>query len=518
MLAQDIAGPVKSQWNCLSWRGLLMTTVMLLACLAPLAAEETAAAAATVVPPTPAEVNATAISTLRSEADILWIIIAGALVFFMQCGFGLLEGGLIRKKNVGNTWMKGVMDFCVGSIVYWAIGFGVMFGTTAVGFMGISNFFLGAGSEIPTTRQYADLFFQTAFAGAAATIMAGAMAERLKFSTYLVMTAVMTAIIYPIVGHWIWGNPPTYIEGVYKEGTGSWLHQLTHGNFIDFAGSTVVHSVGGWASLAGILVLGARIGKYNKDGSVNPTPGHNLPLAAVGTFVLWLGWFGFNPGSTVAIGSGTFATVAVTTNLAAAAGAITAMFTIWIIAKKPDISMTLNGALAGLVAITAGCNNTSPADAVIIGAVGGVLVVVSVLMFDKLKIDDPVGALSVHGANGIWGTLALGLFANPAYNGKAGLFHGGDMTILIAQLEGVLAVALWTFPVCFGFFYLLKVTMGVRVTREEELMGLDISEHGNEAYADDFGESGTSALPATDALASTATAAAPGRLVEATEG
>lgn len=466
------------QRTALKMGGLAMAAVLLGGSSAAMADEEAAV-------PTVESVNE-AITNLRSDTDVLWIIVAGALVFFMQCGFGLLEGGLVRSKNVGNTWMKGMMDFCIGSLVFWAVGYGIMFGDSAGGFLGSSKFFVGSGAEVPSGADYAALFFQTAFVGAAATIMAGAMAERLKFTTYLIMTAVMAAFIYPVVGHWIWGN-----------GAGSWLGQWADGKFIDFAGSTVVHSVGGWASLAGCLILGARIGKFRKDGSVNPTPGHSLPLAAVGTFVLWLGWFGFNPGSTVAVDKGAFATVAVTTNLAAAAGAITAMCTIWFVAKKPDISMTLNGALAGLVAITAGCYNVSPAGAVAIGAVGGVLVVLSVLFFDKLRIDDPVGAISVHGANGIWGTLAVGLFANPAYgSGASGLFNGGGTELLIAQCKGVAAVALWTFPVCLAFFWVLKKTIGIRVSREEELRGLDLSEHGNEAYAGDFAGA-TQPIPAT---------------------
>lgn len=518
-MTQGIRGLVKSPASMFLLGGVVLALAVLGFCPAPGLAEETpapaaAAAVEAAAPALTAEDVQAAVGTLRSETNLMWIIVAGALVFFMQCGFGMLEGGLIRSKNVGNTWMKGVMDFCVGSLVYWAVGFGIMFGDTISGFFGCSKFFVGGGMEAVSGADFGALFFQTAFAGAAATIMAGAMAERLKFSTYLVMTVVMTAIIYPIVGHWIWGNLPTFKDGAYVAGTGSWLHQWTGGNFIDFAGSSVVHSVGGWASLAGCLILGPRIGKFRADGSVNPTPGHNLPMAAVGTFILWLGWFGFNPGSTLMVDGGSFATVAVTTNLAAAAGACTAMFTIWIIAKKPDISMTLNGALAGLVAVTAGCYNVSPVGAAIIGSLAGILVVCSVLFFDKLRIDDPVGAISVHGANGIFGTLAVGLFAHPAYGSKAaGLFYGGGTTVLVAQIQGILAVALWTFPICLGFFFLLKKTMGVRVSESDEIHGLDLSEHGNESYAADFGEASVPpplAKHATDAVQATSP-----RLVEA---
>jgi len=401
--------------------------------------------------------------------DTVWILLAAFLVFFMQAGFAMVETGFTRAKNAGNIMMKNLMDFSVGSIAYWAVGFGIMFGASVFGLFGKDGFFLSVAN--PATSQgmwqFAFWIFQAVFAATAATIVSGAMAERTKFGSYLMYSVFITAIIYPVVGHWIWGK--------------GWLAAK---GMIDFAGSTVVHSVGGWAALAGAIVLGPRLGKYNKDGSSNAIPGHNIPLAALGVFILWFGWFGFNAGSTTAGTNLSIAIIAVTTNLAAAAGAICAMFTAWIKFGKPDTSMALNGALAGLVAITAPCANVSPLSAIIIGAIGGVLVVLSVEFIDKvLHIDDPVGAVSVHGVCGAWGTLAAGLFAQESYGGLKGLFFGGGWSQFITQLVGVAAVFAWVFGAALLLFGIIRMTVGLRVSKEEELKGLDIGEHGMESYS-----------------------------------
>ncbi|MCF7908226.1 MAG: ammonium transporter [Candidatus Omnitrophica bacterium] len=401
--------------------------------------------------------------------DTVWVLVAAFLVFFMQAGFAMVETGFTRAKNACNIMMKNLMDFSVGSITYWAVGFGIMFGTSTFGLFGKDGFFLSAAN--PATAdglwQFAFWMFQVVFAATAATIVSGAMAERTKFSGYLWYSVFITAIIYPVAGHWIWG--------------GGWLSAK---GMIDFAGSTVVHSVGGWAALAGAMMLGPRLGKYNKDGSSNAIPGHSIPLAALGVFILWFGWFGFNAGSTTAGTDLSIAVIAVTTNLAAAAGATAAMFTAWIRFGKPDTSMALNGALAGLVAITAPCANVSPLSAIIIGAIGGILVVLSVEFIDKvLHIDDPVGAVSVHGVCGAWGTLSAGLFAQKSYGGVDGLFFGGGIGQFITQLIGVVSVFAWVFGTALILFKIVKATIGLRVSKEEELKGLDIDEHGMEAYS-----------------------------------
>lgn len=329
--------------------------------------------------------NAADIKEVQIHADYVWTLIAAALVFFMQAGFAMVETGFSRAKNAVNILMKNLMDFCMGSIAYWAIGFALMFGVTTTGWFGTSGFFLSDFSPGKDPWVLAFWMFQVVFAATAATIVSGAMAERTKFSGYLLYSVTICGFIYPIFGSWAWG-------GLYQ-GSG-WLEKL---GFIDFAGSTVVHSIGGWVALAGAIVLGPRIGKYTKEGKVKPIPGHNLPLAALGVFILWLGWFGFNPGSTTAA-TKDIALIFVNTNLAAAAGAILAMLTAWVKFKKPDAGMSLNGALAGLVAITSPCATVTPLSAVIIGASAGVIVVLSVLFFDWIKVDDPVGAISVHGA------------------------------------------------------------------------------------------------------------------------
>ncbi len=411
-------------------------------------------------PPT-AESNLTAIELVQTHANFLWTLIAAALVFFMQAGFSMVEAGFTRSKNAINIMMKNLMDFSMGSIAFWAIGFGLMFGASGTGWFGTSGFFLSDFSPDGDPWVLAFWMFQVVFAATAATIVSGAMAERTKFVGYLLYSAVVSGLIYPIFGSWAWG-------GLFK-GSG-WLEGL---GFIDFAGSTVVHSVGGWAALAGAIVLGPRLGKYGRDGAIRPILGHNMPLAALGVFILWLGWFGFNPGSTTTADK-SIAMIFVNTNLAAAAGAILAMATSWIKFGKPEVGMSLNGALAGLVAITAGCANVSPNSAIIIGAFAGVIVVMAVLFFDRIKIDDPVGAISVHGVCGAWGTLAAGIFN----------MGGTSLEIIGVQALGIAACFVWTFTTAFIMFKGIAATVGLRVSPEEELEGLDFSEHGGKAYPD----------------------------------
>ncbi|MBC7358413.1 MAG: ammonium transporter [Desulfacinum sp.] len=398
---------------------------------------------------------------VQTHLDYVWTLIAAALVFFMQAGFALVEAGFTRAKNAVNIMMKNLMDFSIGTLGFWAIGFGLMFGASLGGWIGTSGFFLSDYSPGGDPWVLAFWMFQVVFCATAATIVSGAMAERTKFVAYLCYSFVISAFIYPIFGSWAWGS--------LFNGSG-WLEKL---GFIDFAGSTVVHSVGGWAALAGTLVLGPRIGKYDAQGRPRAIPGHNLPLAALGVFILWIGWFGFNPGSTTA-GIKDIAWIFVNTNLAAAAGVVGALVTIWSIAKKPDLTMTLNGALAGLVGITAPCNNVSPASAVMIGLVAGVLVVLSVLFFDRIRVDDPVGAISVHGVCGVWGTLAAAIFN----------IEGFTLGQLGVQALGAAAAFLWTFPTAYLTFRIIHATVGLRVSPEEEMDGLDLGEHGESAYPD----------------------------------
>jgi Amt family ammonium transporter len=406
--------------------------------------------------------------------DTGWTLIAAILVMFMQAGFAMLTAGFSRSKNACNMLMKNLMDFCFGTIAYWAVGFGLMFGAGNLLF-GQSGFFLiDSGntfaslswSRVPLEGKY---FFQLVFCATAATIVAGAMAERTKFIAYVFYSIVITAIIYPIVGHWIWG--------------GGWLAEI---GMFDFAGSTVVHSTGGWLALTGAIMLGPRTGKYNPDGSSNVIAGHSIPLATLGTFILWFGWFGFNPGSTMALVSD-IAHIAATTNLAGAAGGISAMITSWWMFKKADVSMALNGVLGGLVSITASCAYVSAGSAIWIGIVGGVLVVLGVVFIDQyLRIDDPVGAIAVHGICGSWGTLALGLFAQEAFAPGTtgnGVLFGGSWKLMGAQALGMISIFAWCMASGFLLFYVIKQLVGLRVSREEEMRGLDIDEHGMEAYS-----------------------------------
>ena len=405
--------------------------------------------------------NAEAVAIVQTNLDYVWTLVAAALVFFMQAGFAMVEAGFTRAKSAVNIMMKNLMDFSMGSLFFWAIGFGVMFGASETGWFGTTGFFLSDYTMDGDPWVLAFWMFQCVFAATAATIVSGAMAERTKFTGYLLYSAVLCAFIYPVFGSWAWGS--------LLNGNG-WLEGL---GFIDFAGSTVVHSVGGWAALAGAIVLGPRLGKYGKDGTVKAIPGHNIPLAALGVFILWFGWFGFNPGSTTA-GITDIAMIFVNTNLSAAGGAVAAMLTSWVIFKKPEIGMSLNGALAGLVGITAGCANVSPTSSVIIGLIAGVLVVFSVLFFDRIKVDDPVGAVSVHGVCGAWGTLAAGLFN----------IEGVTAKIIGVQLTGIGAAFIWAFGAAFILFKLIDMTIGLRVSEEEELIGVDIVEHGGHAYND----------------------------------
>lgn len=401
-------------------------------------------------------------STFSGSLTAIWLLITGALVFFMQAGFAMVETGLTRAKNANNILMKNLMDFSVGSVIFFLVGWGLMYGKMGLEagkFIGFSDFMLSSSND---TMSW---FFQVVFAATAATIVSGAMAERTKFVSYLAYTLIISGVIYPISGHWIWG--------------GGWLSEM---GFHDFAGSTVVHSVGGWAALVGAIMLGPRIGKYVKDEKgkvqVRAIQGHNMPLAALGVFILWFGWYGFNCGSTLNGMDLSMTHVAVTTTLAASMGALLAMFTTWIISKKPDVSMTLNGALAGLVAITAPCAVVSPTAALAIGAIAGVLVVLSVEFVEKvLHIDDPVGAVSVHAVNGAWGTLAVGIFGD-----LAKLSNHGRLEQIGIQALGIVSVFAWVIVTSFILFFIIKKVIGLRVTEKEELRGLDIGEHGSEAY------------------------------------
>ena len=426
--------------------------------------------------PTSVEGNREFLEGISRNIDTLWVILAGVLVMFMHAGFALLESGFCRAKNACNMITKNIAAFSISAISFWAVGFALMFGS-GYELFGASGFFLMAdpdvytgivsGTRLPLEAKY---FFQMVFAATAATIVSGAVAGRTKFSAYLVYSTIITAIIYPIAGHWIWGGG--WIADLHNT-----LGFVGEAPFIDFAGSTVVHSVGGWVALCGALVLGPRIGKYNGHGESNPIPGHNIPLAALGTFILWFGWFGFNAGSHMAVVP-EIANVAAVTNLSAAAGMVSAMITTWIVWERPDTSMALNGAIGGLVAITAPCNSVTLVGAALIGVVAGVLIVGSVIFIDTvLNIDDPVGAISAHGTCGIWGTLAAGLFAT-----ETGLFYGGGFDQLIVQGIGIAAIGAYCLAVGFPMFYLIQSTIGFRVEREEELRGLDIDEHGMEAY------------------------------------
>lgn len=425
---------------------------------------------------------ARSLADLRVAADTMWVMVAGFLVFWMHAGFAMLESGLCRAKNTVAILYKNFGVVAVSSLAFWMLGFALMFGDGGA-ILGANGFFLSGADNSPATGElykgvfsslnwtgvplYAKFFFQLVFAATAATIVSGCVAERIKFSSFMLFSFALVAVIYPIQGHWIWG--------------GGWLGGM---GFLDFAGSTVVHSVGGWAGLAGIIVLGPRLGKYGADGRAQPIPGHNMPLVTLGGFILWLGWFGFNPGSAMAADPDAIARIAVTTNLAAAAGVSASSLASRAMFGKADLSMSVNGALAGLVAITAPCANVTPLRAVLIGLAAGVIACVSIPFLDRIKIDDPVGAVSVHLVCGVFGTLALGLFAAPSIDeGVAGLFYGGGAGLLIKQLTGVVSVGAFTFVLSLVLWRVVRAAMGVRVSAEEESAGLDIAEHGMEAYA-----------------------------------
>lgn len=418
--------------------------------------------------------------------DTLWVIIAGALVFFMNLGFACVESGLARQKNAVNILSKNFIVFAVSSLGFLVLGWGLMFGD-GNGFIGLKGLFMVSGADTsPLTGSdyqgvysaiswtgvplWAKFFFQLVFCGTAATIVSGAVAERIKYISFIVFSLFLTMFVYPIVGHWIWGGGFLQLKGM-----------------LDFAGGSVVHSVGGWAALAGVLLLGPRIGKYSKDGKIHPIPGHNMSLATIGAFVLWLGWFGFNPGSTMAADPTAISHIVVTTNTAGIIAILTATATSWLVIGKPDLGMSINGLLAGLVAITPCCAYVSVPSSLIIGAISGILVVLSVMFFDRVKLDDPVGALSVHLVHGVLGTLFVGLFAQDGIGGVScpnGLFFGGGTDLLGSQALGVVCVGAFTFAASMLIWMVIKLTMGLRVTREEEIEGLDIGEHGNQAYPD----------------------------------
>ncbi|NJK64696.1 MAG: ammonium transporter [Synechococcaceae cyanobacterium SM2_3_1] len=412
--------------------------------------------------------------TVQYNASIVWTTIAAGLVFFMQAGFAMVEAGFTRAKNAANIMMKNLMDFCMGAIAFWFIGFGLMFGSSN-GFLGTSWYAFswtqassdGAGDAWPFTF----FVFQLVFAATAATIVSGAMAERTKFSAYLIYSVIISGLIYPISGGWAWNN----LFAGYNGDTTGWLANM---GYIDYAGSGVVHLCGGASALAGAIALGPRIGKYGPNGEPRAIPGHNLPLGMLGVFILAFGWLGFNAGSTTAA-IPDIGWIAMNTLLAGSAGALGATLTSWVIFKKPDMTFAGNGMLAGLVGITAPCYTASPFGSILIGLIAGILVVISVLVIDTvLKIDDPVGAVSVHGVCGVWGVIASGipLFAHA----DSGVSWGS----LGAQIVGALAYILWPFISCLILFYVLKFTIGLRVSAEEEIAGLDIGEHGNVSYPD----------------------------------
>jgi ammonium transporter, Amt family len=402
-----------------------------------------------------------------SAIDTLWVLIAAFLVFFMQAGFAFAEAGMIRAKNAANVLMKNLMDFCVGSLGYYAIGYALMWGGTGL-FIGTAGFFLiGAESPVAPLPFAAFWFFQVTFAATATTIVSGAVAERMRFVTYLVYSLIMTAFVYPVVGHWIWG--------------GGWLSRL---GFHDFAGSTVVHAIGGVTALVAVLVLGPRLGRFQPDGTPAYIGGHSIPLSTLGVLILWIGWYGFNPGSTLSMSNPELvARIAVTTTLGGSAAAVTAMIAAWVKFGKPDAGLILNGVLAGLVGVTAGCAVIGYGSAIVIGVVSGILVVQATHLLNRLGIDDAVGAFPVHGVNGIWGTVAVGLFGQKALGGPAdGLFFGGGFGQLGIQCLGVFSATIFVAVVMLVVFKGLDALLGMRVSEETELRGLDVDEHGLDAY------------------------------------
>lgn len=414
-----------------------------------------------------------ALSQQALSLDIIWILLASFLIFLMQAGFTLVELGFSRAKNAGNIIMKNLTDFTIGSLTFFLLGYGIMYGSSYLGLFGTSDFFVGhvsTGDKIDNWR-FANMIFQVVFAANAATIVSGAMAERTKFIGYMFYSFIISGLIYPMVGHWIWG--------------GGWLADL---GMIDFAGATVVHSLGGWVSLAGVLVIGARVGRFSKEGKPLAIPGHNMPLVALGVFILWFGWYGFNTGSTLSGANLSIAIIAVNTTISGACGSISAMLLSWRLYNKPKVDLTLNGALAGLVSSTATSPLVNPYSAMLIGSIAGLILPFSLRLFEKLKIDDPVGAISVHGISGIWGTLAVGLFTQASFSHNSlnyeinGLLFGGGLTLLKSQAIGVAAVFVWAFSLAFVLFKIIDATVGLRVSYDEEVRGLDYGEHAMSSY------------------------------------
>ncbi|MDD4700224.1 MAG: ammonium transporter [Oscillospiraceae bacterium] len=446
---------------------------------------------------------------IEMAIDTLWVLFTGALVFFMNLGFAAVESGFARSKNTVNILSKNLIVFAVSSLGFLLLGWGLMFGgnNPIIGTEGL--FILGGNIDESTYTLsanvpfWAKFFFQLVFCGTAATIVSGAVAERVKYLSFIVFSFILSLFIYPVVGHWIWG--------------GGWLSSM---GFQDFAGTTVVHSVGGWAALAGVLILGPRFGKYSTDGKIKPILGHDMALATIGLFVLWLGWFGFNPGSTMSMSDPSAVShILMTTNTGAIAGVITATAVSWIFLGKPDLGMTINGCLAGLVSVTGGCAYFSVLSSLIIGAIAGIIVVFSVLIFDKIKIDDPVGATSVHLVCGVFGTMCVGLFAQEGITSLSttnGLFFGGGLSLLTKQMIGILSVAAFVFPASLLIWYAIKKTIGIRVTLVEEIEGLDIGEHGNSAYPEFLTRKPTySAIAEPDSNEKSLTKVTGGRINEA---
>lgn len=428
------------------------------------------------------------------QLDTLWVLVGAALIFFMQAGFAMVEAGFTRAKNAGNIVMKNLMDFACGSLVFLMLGYGLMYGIREGGVFGRVDLFALGDYDTGSIPKWAHLIFNTMFCATSATIVSGAMAERTRFKAYLIYSVVISGLVYPVSASWVWG--------------GGWLSTITIGKasgFIDYAGSALVHMVGGIAALIGAAFLGPRVGKYGRDGKPRGIPGHNITLGALGVFILWFGWFGFNPASSYGLSTTEqaqeVASVFLTTNTSAAAAAVSAMFFTWVRYGKPDVSMTLNGALAGLVAITAGCAVMDPWAALLTGLIAGILVVFGIEFVEKvLKVDDPVGAIGVHGISGLFGAIACGLFSR-----DTGLFTTGDWGQLGIQCIGVLAIGVWTAVTMTILFFVLKQTIGLRVPTEEELSGLDASEHGLQSAYADFLTSGSLPLlgkqePVTDAL------------------
>lgn len=387
-----------------------------------------------------------------SELQVIWMAMCVMLVFFMQAGFALLESGASRAKNSINVLMKNYMDMCLGGLIFWSVGFGLMFGDTSTGWLGTSHFF----QQQFTTAEAVKLAYQTMFAATAATIVSGAVAERMHFSTYLIFSAFVTGIIYPVFGSWAWNEH-------------GWLRAL---GFVDFAGSTVVHSIGGWCALAGIIVLGPRLGRYSRQGETREIPGHNLPLVALGGFILWLGWFGFNGGSISSLEKNNLGLVLLNTHLGGSAGALSALLFMYFRKQPVLLSATINGSIAGLVSITAGAAYLSPLAAIAVGFTGGVFYLLAVNLLDRLQLDDVVGAVAVHGVGGVWGTLAVALFPQDAFS----------FSTLLVQMTGIVACFVWAFPTAFLFFKLLDNYLGVRASTLDEQRGLDYTEHYEVGY------------------------------------